>query len=334
MNSQMESLVTDSAAEHARRLRHLLGRLRFRHLQLLVTLQRVGSLHGAAQAMSLTQPSLSKALAEVESMFGCALFVRGPRGLRPTTEGALAIQSAGLLLAELEHLHRATLVAPAAVTIRLGVPPFVAGSHVPLLLDRLARQASGVRLQLHEGRVPALVQDLRSGQLDALISSYAAEIGEFASELVYEKLYDTELVVIAARRSSLARRRHVVWSALRSERWILPESASSVRRLVDEAFALSGLLAPEPWVESSNPVTNLRLVAAGHGISAVPVELLDDPAAAAHVARVNVATRLPRGPVALIHRRAVDHPRVRLLRESLGLAREQAPEVALGHARP
>lgn len=322
MNSQIESPKAGPDVAHeddARRLRHLVGRLRFRHVQLLVTLQRVGSLHAAAEAMSLTQPSLSKALAEVEAMLGCALFVRGPRGLRATAEGALAVQSAQLLLAELAHLHQATLAAPAAVTIRLGVPPFVARSHVPRLLERLAAQPTLARLQLHEGRVPALVQGLLDGRLDALISSYASEIGDFGPELRYEKLYDSELVVIAPRRSPLARRGRLPWSALLGERWILPESASMVRRLIDQTFAAAGHLTPEPWVESSNPVTNLRLVATGQGVSAVPEDLLDGPEAA-QVARLTMRTRLPRGPVALIHRRAVDHPRVRLLRQALGLA--------------
>jgi len=53
MDSQIEFLTSGHGAdgEGARRLRHLVGRLRFRHLQLLVALQRLGSLHAAAEAM-------------------------------------------------------------------------------------------------------------------------------------------------------------------------------------------------------------------------------------------------------------------------------------------
>ena len=60
-------------------MRQLTGKLRFKHLQLLVTLDRVGSLHAAAHELNLTQPTLSKALHEVESAFGQALFTRGAR---------------------------------------------------------------------------------------------------------------------------------------------------------------------------------------------------------------------------------------------------------------
>ena len=321
MNSLNESLrdgePVDAGA--AVPLRHLIARLRFRHLQLLVVLHQRGSLHAAAEAMNLTQPSLSKALAEIEAMLGRALFVRGPRGLRATADGVLVIQSAALMLAELQHLHQASLAAPAAMTIRVGMPPFVAHRYMPTVLQQLAQAPIAVRLQLHEGRVPALAQALRAGELDALLSSYTTEIGAAAGELRYEALLDSELVVVAPRDSPLARHRRLPWSALLGERWILPESASMVRRIIDQAFAAAGHLTPEPWVESSNPVTNLRLVAAGQGISAVPSDLLDDAATAASVARLALRTRLARGPVALIHRRAVNNPRVDMLRWALGL---------------
>ncbi|XXQ56132.1 LysR family transcriptional regulator [Xenophilus aerolatus] len=75
-------------------LRRLLGRLRFRHLQLLVALDRGGSLRAAAAVLHLTQPALSKALGEVESAFGFKLFTRGARGLTPTPQGALVVQGA------------------------------------------------------------------------------------------------------------------------------------------------------------------------------------------------------------------------------------------------
>lgn len=49
---------------------HLLARLRFRHLQLIVEVERTGSLSRAAESLSLTQPALSKALREIEEMLG------------------------------------------------------------------------------------------------------------------------------------------------------------------------------------------------------------------------------------------------------------------------
>ena len=76
-------------SDHDTAIRRLVGRLRFRHLQLLVTLQSHRSLHAAAAALNQTQSALSKALVEVEASFGFALFERSPRGLSPTAHGAI-----------------------------------------------------------------------------------------------------------------------------------------------------------------------------------------------------------------------------------------------------
>ncbi len=65
-------------------LDRLLGRLRFRHLQLLAQIDDKGSLRGAAAMLNLTQPALSKALRELEDMLGLQLFDRSSRGLQCT----------------------------------------------------------------------------------------------------------------------------------------------------------------------------------------------------------------------------------------------------------
>ncbi|MCZ8256408.1 MAG: LysR family transcriptional regulator, partial [Polaromonas sp.] len=87
--------MTEQALRETERL---VARLRFRHLRLITELQRGGSLRAAAQALNLTQPALSKALAEIEGAFGFALFTRTARGLTPTPQGVVALRGAALLL--------------------------------------------------------------------------------------------------------------------------------------------------------------------------------------------------------------------------------------------
>src|SRR5262249_43149620 len=58
-------------------LRHAsLSRLRFRHLELVRTLAHTGSLHKTARRLSLSQPAVSKAIREIESITGVELFAR------------------------------------------------------------------------------------------------------------------------------------------------------------------------------------------------------------------------------------------------------------------
>src|SRR5260221_10360330 len=56
----------------------LVGRLRFRHLSLLVALDEHRNLHRAAKAVHLAQPSASKLVHDLELLFGSSLFDRSP----------------------------------------------------------------------------------------------------------------------------------------------------------------------------------------------------------------------------------------------------------------
>ena len=64
--------------------RVLRSNVKLRHLQLLVALDEFRHLGRAAEFLSLTQPAVSKSLAEIERMFGLDLFARSTRGTEPT----------------------------------------------------------------------------------------------------------------------------------------------------------------------------------------------------------------------------------------------------------
>lgn len=306
-------------ADTSMETRRLVARLRFRHLQLLVDLQRGGSLRAAAAMHNLTQPALSKALHEIEGAFGFALFVRSARGLAPTPRGEVAIRGAALLLQELAHVGAEASAEPTLTLLRIGAPPFVAQGYLPETLKRLFA-SNVVRVQLIEERVPLLVQSLLEGRLDALVTSYPTEMSEAAGQqLHYERLFDADFAVIAPFGHPLARARKVDWQRLATEPWIMPAASSMVRRMMEEVFRREGVVAPLPVIESTSPVTNVRLVAAGLGLSVVPGAVLRAAQGAGAVKQVRVQPPVPSNPVALIYRAAPRNPRVVLLRQVLGL---------------
>lgn len=306
-----------AAAGDARRL---VARLRFRHLHLLVELQRVGSLRAAAALLNLTQPALSKSLAEIESAFGFALFVRGARGLAPTERGTVAIRGAHLLLEELAHITMEAAGQPPVTVLRIGAPPFVAQGYLPEVFARAGRLGLQARFHLTEERVPLLVQLLLDGKLDALVTSYPPKMPEADGQaLHYEKLFDADFAVIAPAAHPLVRARKLGWARLAQERWIMPAPSSMVRRMMDDVFLRQGLIAPVPVIESTSPVTNYRLVAAGLGIGAVPGASLRGMRADGLVKALRVTPPISPGPVALIHRAHADPVRLALVRRMLGL---------------
>lgn len=291
-------------------------RLRFRHLQLLAALRQAASLHAAAEILHLTQPSLSKMLHEVEQAFGQRLFDRGARGLRPTRAGDLAMHGAEMLLRELQRVSSELAVQPPQMLLRVGTPPFVAHSLMPQAMVELRALSADIRVELTEGGVPGLLRWLIDGRLDALVTSFASELSG-AEGIKFERLYATKVAVVVGASHPLAGKRQIDWAALADEAWILPPRDSRVRRFVDDMFSQAGYLTPEPSIESAHPLTNLRFVAAGQGVAAVPQECLSLVNMPETIVPLRLKRRLPESIVGLVYREGVLHPRLALFREAL-----------------
>ncbi|MEN4922817.1 LysR family transcriptional regulator [Achromobacter spanius] len=298
-----------------------MAKLRFRHLRMLQTLQATGSLRAASQALNLTQPAMSKALAEIESAFGFALFLRTARGLTPTVQGEVVLRGAAMLLQELSHLRTDALTADRyAAKIRIGAPPFVAQTYLCGVVEKLVNHEAALRVQLLEDRVPALLHALQHGEIDALITTFPLQMLESsAGALECIKLFEVQFAVVAPAKHPLVRSRSVDWNRLSQERWVMPAEGSMGRKLLEDCFTHAGIPAPLPVVESTNPTTGIQFVAAGLGIGIVPdmTLLRRSPVLAGSVKQIRVQPAPPSSVVALIFRAGAPHPRVALLQDAL-----------------
>ena len=79
------------------------GRLKLRHLVLVVAIADQGSVLRAAEHLRLAQPAVTRSLREVEHILGVELFTRGPRGVTPTMFGDAFVEHARTVLAELRR---------------------------------------------------------------------------------------------------------------------------------------------------------------------------------------------------------------------------------------
>ena len=75
--------------------------LTLRHMRLLVALEDLRQVGRVAAALNISQPAVSKALAEIENGVGVALFERTPRGMVPTAHGACLLRYAHMMTNEI-----------------------------------------------------------------------------------------------------------------------------------------------------------------------------------------------------------------------------------------
>jgi len=294
----------------------LISRLRFRHLELIRSLGATGSLHKTAKSMNLSQPAISKALVEIESSFGFRLFGRSPSGVAVTPRGQAILEGATLLLNGLWHVRRGALHAERRVMIRMGVNSFLTVTLVPRLLWTLRKHGDEASVSLWEGRGPQMFELFRSGELDALLVAVSSDLVQFqpAGAMTMKPLFKEGLAVVAAVDHPLARRRRVSWRNVVEERWILPQAPSVVEEAIRSAFVSQGLVPPRPWIESMPPVTNIELVAAGHGISAVPSSLARTARERGLISELRIEPKGQLPPVSFIFRSAeAESPAIRAL---------------------
>lgn len=290
---------------------YLVRRLRLRHLELLVALADAGTMRAAAVRLHLSQPALSKMLAEVEAGFGARLFERSPQGLAANALGEAAVYRARVMLGELARGKDEVdaLRTGAKGVLRLGTLSVTAA--VPRAVVRLRQRLPGARVQIQEGRVRDLIQRLLDGELDCVFGAITPELltSELLPQLRPEVLLEDELCVLCDASHPLARSRRVHWAELHASPWVAPPKDTVVRQALMTAFLNDGLEPPEPAIEVLSSVTQgsaLRMDPTLLG--AARFEHASDELARGGIRRMNVTPVVPLPSLGLYTRRAEEGP--------------------------
>ena len=169
-----------------------------RHLRLVTAVHRHGSLRRAAEALGLTQPTLSKTLARLEDELGVTLFYRSATGAKATPIGQYISERAALMIDEAERLkHEVKLLSEGeAGTVRIGVGPALRHAFLPDFAERVTRNHPNLRLELISDRRPHLMAGLRSGQFDLIVVTEGA--GFDGTDWVLTDVLTDTLIAVAA----------------------------------------------------------------------------------------------------------------------------------------
>jgi DNA-binding transcriptional LysR family regulator len=252
----------------------LANRLKHRHLALLTNIAKHGSLTRVAAATGISQPAVTKALAELEDIFGAPLFLRSGRGLQATPLGELALLRARHMQSDLDLWAREVeaLHAGRSAHLNVGVVPYVSSALLTAAISRL-HQGHGVTLTLHRATTDHLVPMLRRHELDCIISRATSTVA--LDDLMHRVLYHQRPRLIAhSRLAQRLARRPPDWPAVASMDWVLPAANTPTRQLIMEHFIRAGLRPPSPVLEAySTDVIEGMLTMNEALISVVPEDI-------------------------------------------------------------
>jgi DNA-binding transcriptional LysR family regulator len=150
--------------------------LELRHLRHARALAEHGHFGRAARALGLTQPALSRSIAELERRVGTGLFDRNPTGVEPTDLGSLLLQRADELLARSTDLGREieSLQGRGAGALRIGAGTYPAEMLVGDALAALLGQRPDVQVRVVVENVINLLPLLRRRELDVVVGDVTA----------------------------------------------------------------------------------------------------------------------------------------------------------------
>lgn len=177
-------------------------------LNLLLVLDALLAEHSvskAARRLHSTQPSVSRALAQLRSWFGEPLFVRSRHGMSPTPRAELLRVELSALLEQLDRLvqpREAFVPAVSTRTFRLATADYAQALVLSRLVTQLNAEAPGVSLVVEPWAMAAMVESLETGRLDLVL----APMLDRPVRLQTRALFSDEFVVIARRDHPLAAR--------------------------------------------------------------------------------------------------------------------------------
>ena len=224
----------------------------------------------------MSQPAVSKAIADMEREFGFRLLDRTARGIEPTTYGR-ALAKRGLAI--FDELRQGVqelefLADPTVGELRIGSSEGMAAGVLPAIMREMYRRHPRIVINVAQA-VFATTQyrDLQERSIDLL---FGRVFGPPPPEegVVVEKLFDDHVVVVVGKRHPLARSRRLTVANLAEQRWILPPPSSEAGRLAAEIFTSSGLELPRAPVTTISIHLALRLLTTEPFVAILPGSVL------------------------------------------------------------
>jgi DNA-binding transcriptional LysR family regulator len=257
---------------------HRVGRrLKLRDLNILLAVADAGSMAKAAKQIAISQPAVSRAIAEMEHTLGVSLFDRNPQGVVPTQYGRALLKRGVAAFDELAQGVKdiAFLADPTVGELWIGTTPGLAEGIVFAVIDRLSRQYPRVVMHLVPGGLRIQQEALRERRIEC---GFAGTTGPFSEEdMDTEVLFEEPLAVVASLDNPWSRRRKIELRDLVHEPWTWPEAGTIIDSLVVEAFRANGVDPPRATIHAEAYSLRLKLAATGRFLAIVPASIMRFP---------------------------------------------------------
>ena len=234
-------------------------------LQYFLAVARAKSFSRAAEDLSISQPTLSRAVQKLEEAIGEPLFERKPREVTLTDLGELFFDRVEQIVIQIDDLQLELSDSGQKGRIRVAVIPTIAPYLLPTLLDDFARQYPNVSVIIQEDTTANILTMCKHGEVDLAILAQPINI----KYMEIEDLFEEELLLVFPKGHQLEKKSKINLQDVQQYPFLMLGQSHCLSENI-ESFCKQESIEPVSISRTSQLATVQELVALNHGISIVP----------------------------------------------------------------
>lgn len=240
--------------------------MNLRTLRAFVEVVRQGGFSQAAQVVSLTQSTVSKAVKSLEDELGTPLFNRAGHKVELTAAGEIAYRRALVLLSERSDMLAEIneLLDLKRGRLRIGLPPVGCGVLFAAMFATYRKRYPQVDIELIEHGSKRLQECLEAGEVDL-----AALLIPMDEAFDYQAVRNEPLIVVLPAGHAMSRRKRIDFTDLADSPFILFEAGFALNAKIMAACERKGVV-PRVTARSGQIDFIVDLVAADLGVAFLP----------------------------------------------------------------
>lgn len=237
-------------------------------LKALVEVAQAENFTLAARNLGIAQPTVHRAITQLEQELGHPLFRRTRSGPVPTRIGHQLAQAARLAFAELDQaryeIHEA--IGQRRMSMVIGGMPLSRSYVLPEAIAIFQKRYPETGFTIIEGPYDTLLSGLRKAQIDLLVG--ALRIPPPVDDVIEEHLFDDEMVIVCRPGHPLTLTSPMLEDAM-DYPWIVAVPGAPARAHFDAMVARAGGRKPVSLIETSSMILMRELLGKGDYLGAI-----------------------------------------------------------------
>ncbi len=248
-------------------------RVTYTQLQAIIAVRETENFTLAAARLGIAQPTVHRAVSQLEREAGVSLFERTSHGMIPSRACEAIATAARLAFAELMQAETdlAEFAGSEVGRIVVGAMPLSRTQLLPQVIARFRDSGRHMLVRIIEGPYVQLLAGLRRGEIDFLVGALRNPVP--IDDVVQKPLFDDYLAVVCRVGHPLAKNLSPTLEELAAFPWIVGPAGTPARARFDEIFKPLGDRAPKTLVEAGAGEVFSRLLAISDHLGCMPSTL-------------------------------------------------------------